>query len=41
MFVAGLNRAEVSASHKIWSLTAPLLAFVLCLGLSLNAAGQN
>ena len=37
---AGLNRAEISASHKIRSLAAPLLAFVLCLGLSLNAAGQ-
>jgi predicted methyltransferase len=36
----GLNRSEVSASHKIWSVAAPLLAFVLCLGLSLNAAGQ-
>jgi len=37
---AGLNRAEISASHKIRSLAAPLLAFVLCLGISLNAAGQ-
>jgi len=37
---AGLNRAEISASHKIRSLVVPLLAFVLCVGLSLNAAGQ-
>ena len=37
---AGLNRAEISASHKIRSLAAPLLAFVLCLGVALNAAGQ-
>jgi predicted methyltransferase len=37
---AGLNRAEITPTHKIRSLAAPLLAFVLCVGLSLNAAGQ-